>query len=209
MYYFALWSLTSTIFPLQLLTWMWSLWTIRCEGIWTPWWRKNRKVNMKNKNAYQSWNKSLFAKQVITWLAWKSWDYQDIFFPSGERDLWSNKAEIKQFRPQAFRATEHVLLNHPDVLFPFSCLLRFLHNIMGAEASLFMLHNAISFLGRVHKFVLLGWWCSQGVSPPPDSSLNSSRTTIPTTTGMPCIASAGCFSCCYWLESDICTICLG
>lgn len=113
------------------------------------------------------------------------------FPPLGKRPV-IKQSEIKQFRPQAFRATEHVLPNHPDVLFPFLPFASaFLHNIMRAEASLFMLHNAISFLDACTSLCFLGGGCSQGVCPHPQTSLNSSRTIIPTTTGMPCIASAG------------------
>lgn len=61
----------------------------------------------------------------------------------------------------------------------------------GVEASLFMLHNAISFLDVCTSLCFLGGGCSQGVCPHPQTSLNSSQTIIPTTTGMPCIASAG------------------
>ena len=61
----------------------------------------------------------------------------------------------------------------------------------GVEASLFMLHNAISFLDVCTSLCFLGGGCSQGVCPHPQTSLNSSQTIIPTTTGMPCTASAG------------------
>lgn len=76
---------------------------------------------------------------------------------------------------------------------PLSCLLQdVLCHTMGVDALLFMLQNEVSSLDLCTSLCFLGGECSWGgVVPPPQTSLTSSQTTNPTTTGTHRVASAG------------------
>ena len=123
--------------------------------------KENWKVNMKNKNAIKVEIKvCLPNKQLLGLNRSHEIIRTFFFFPLGKRPA-IKQSKIKLYRTQVFRATEYVLLNRPDVLSPFLLFAStLLYNIMGVEASLFMLHNAISFLDVCTSLCFLGGGCS-------------------------------------------------